>query len=92
MGGVKKNVKGGGTRKDNSLRLERTTTDEVHDLQFVAVFDKSLGPLGALHDVAIQFYGYAVRLHAELLYEMSERIHALERAFIPIDDELDQSG
>jgi hypothetical protein len=49
--------------------VHRSASDEVDDFQTVSVAQWSLRPLVAGHDLAIEFDGYPVRLHAEMLYE-----------------------
>jgi hypothetical protein len=44
----------------------------VDDFQTVSVVQWSLRPLVAGHDFAVQFDGYAVRLHAEVRYERAQ--------------------
>lgn len=50
----------------------RPTPDEMDDLKPVAVIERSTGPALTRHDVAIQFDGYAVRLHAKDFHQRGE--------------------
>jgi len=51
------------------MGVHRSAADEVDDFQTVSVVQWSLRPLVAGHDLAVQFDGYAVWLHAEPGYE-----------------------
>ena len=46
--------------------MRRSAADEVDDLQPISIVQWSLRPLVAGNDLAVQFDGYAVGLHAEL--------------------------
>lgn len=46
--------------------------DEVNDFQPIAVFELGFEPTIAGNNVAIQFHGHAIRLHAEEFYECSQ--------------------
>ena len=48
-------------------------TDKVNDFQPVAFAKLRLGPLFARHNVAIEFDGDAILLHAQLLHQRGER-------------------
>jgi hypothetical protein len=50
----------------------RSATDEMDDLQLVAVAQSGLGPLPTGDDLAVQFNRYTVGLHAELLDERAQ--------------------
>lgn len=50
----------------------KAAADEVNDFQPVAVFELGFEPAIAGNDVAIQFHGHAVGLHAEEFYECSQ--------------------
>jgi hypothetical protein len=51
----------------------RATTDEVDDLETVAVLQLGAFPMRARHDLAIEFDGHAISLHSELLDELGQR-------------------
>ena len=59
--------------------------DKVDDLQPVSIMQWSLGPLLARYDFAVQFDGYAVRLHAEPLDERAQSFSGKDLVFT-IDD------
>jgi len=47
------------------MHEKRSAADEVNDFEAVSIVQWSLRPLLARDDFAVQFDGYAVRLHAE---------------------------
>jgi hypothetical protein len=47
------------------MGMRRSAADEVDDFEAVSVVQWGLRPLVAGDDLAVQFYGYAVGLHAE---------------------------
>ena len=52
--------------------MRRSAADEVDDFEAVSVVQWSLRPLVARHDFAVQFDGYTVGLHAEMLDERAQ--------------------
>jgi len=54
------------------MGMRRSAADEVDDFEAVSVVQWSLRPLVAGDDLAVQFYRYAVGLHAEMLYECAQ--------------------
>jgi hypothetical protein len=69
------------------VELELSTADEVHDFQPVAFRKFRFRPQFAADDLAIQFDGNAVLLHAEFFEKSSERDIAIKILIIPVDDE-----
>jgi hypothetical protein len=49
------------------------STDELDDLQVIAIAEAGLGPLLARDDVAIQFYRHAIGFHTQLFEQSGER-------------------
>ena len=49
-----------------------SAADKVDDFEAVSVVQWSLRPLVAGDDFAVQFDGYSVGLHAEMLYECAQ--------------------
>jgi hypothetical protein len=47
----------------------------MHNLQPVAVFQWRLSPQLAWHNLAIEFNGHAIRLHAQVFDERVEGLH-----------------
>ena len=45
------------------------TADKVNHFEFIAIFKDRSFPIGAGHDIKVQFHGYAVGLYAELRYQ-----------------------
>jgi hypothetical protein len=64
-----------------------TAADEVHDFQAVAIVQNRGGPAVAGDYVTVQFYGYAIGLHAEEIYQGGEGEGSgrVERAFFAVD-------
>ena len=54
------------------MGMRRSAADEVDDFQAVSVVQWSLRPLVAGDDFAVQFYSYAVGLHAEACNERAQ--------------------
>jgi hypothetical protein len=67
-----------------TTRASRSAADEVDDLQPVSVVQWGLRPLLAGYDFAVQFDGYAIRLHAEARDERAQRFGGGDLV-LPID-------
>jgi hypothetical protein len=62
--------------------------DEVDDLQAVPFGQAGLCPLIAGNDAAIQFYGYAIGFHSQMVDKTSERERSAEVPRFAIDVQL----
>jgi hypothetical protein len=53
------------------LALPPASTDEVYDFEPVAIMKRRLSPPSALHDLAIELHGHAIRFHPQVLDQRS---------------------
>ena len=77
-----------GTPTAGKALLHSAAADEVDDFQLISFVECGLGPAIARNNVAIQFYGHAVGLHAESFHKRGEgkgRRSVGEVALFPID-------
>jgi hypothetical protein len=69
------------------VESHRTTSDEVDDFKLIAVVQFRAWPLAARNDLAVQFNGDTVRLHAKVLDQRAQGSGRRRLAF-PIDHEV----
>ena len=77
-----------GTRARRRLPSVASTTDEMDDLEPVAILHGGLRPLGARHDAAVVLDGDAVGLQPHGFHQFRQRADLIEDALFPVDDKL----
>ena len=70
------------------LRSLLSAADKVHDLKPIAVFERCVAPLRARHDLAIEFDGNAVALHAQLFDQLRQRQGIGKALFFAVDQQV----